>query len=135
MTFTGSELWDIFEGIVSKVNSAGRTVTSFVQVSKEVQFTYNPSNPVGSRLISLNIGPAETPTPVVLSKTYTVTTLDFISTGGDFFFPNPLAAPPPGLGSQSDVFEAWVKEETPLDVKVEGRIKTTEETEQKKPSQ
>lgn len=80
MTFTGQELWDIFEGIVSKVNKAGQvcpasssfflspyllerrteldlvfglciasfclfqTVTSFVQVSAEVQMTYNPSN-------------------------------------------------------------------------------------------
>ena len=88
---------------------------------------------INSRLISLSIG-TPTPSPVVLSKTYTVTTLDFISTGGDFFFPSPLAAPPPGLGSQSDVFEAWVKEETPLDVKVGERIKVVTETTQQKPS-
>ncbi|KAL7416609.1 Metallo-dependent phosphatase-like protein [Mrakia frigida] len=133
MTFTGEELWDIFEGMVSRVNSAGKIITSFFQVSEGVQIVYNPSNPVGSRLIELNVGKT-TLAPIVLATSYTITTLDFISTGGDFFFPAPLIAPPPGLGSQSDIFEAWVKEFTPLDVKVGERIVVTTETAQKKPT-
>jgi len=38
------------------------------------------------------------------------------------------------LGSQSDIFEAWIKKLTPLDVKVEQRIVVTTETSQKKPA-
>ena len=68
VSFTGRELWSIFEGIVSDVNSVGRAVTSFVQVSAECAFTYNPNNAVGSRLISLNIGGAD----IDFERTYTV---------------------------------------------------------------
>lgn len=81
--FTGKELWDVFEGIVSGVSLFNKEeVTSFVQVSKGIKFTYNPKNSAGTRLISLNIGGA----PVDLTKTYTIVTLDFLAGGGDNFW-------------------------------------------------
>jgi len=124
VSFTGRELWGIFEGIVSDVNSVGRAVTSFVQVSAGCAFTYNPNNAVGSRLISLNIGGAD----IDFERTYTVVTLDFIATGGDSFFPNAPSQAPATLGSQGDVFEAWVVANTPLTVQLTNRIAITEET-------
>ena len=45
-------------------------------------FTYNPANNNGTRLVSLSIGGA----PVDLEKTYTISTVDFVATGGDFFW-------------------------------------------------
>ena len=75
MSFTGRELWQIFEGIVSDVNSNGREVTSFVQVSQNFGFTYNPNNPVGTRLISMNVTNAD----VDFERTYNIVTLDFIA--------------------------------------------------------
>lgn len=56
VTFTGADLWKIFEGVASQVNQwNNKAVTSTTQVSKEIRFTYNPDNAVGSRLISLSI--------------------------------------------------------------------------------
>lgn len=75
MQFTGRQLWQIFEGIVSDVNAAGKEVTSFVQVSQGCGFTYNPNNPVGGRLISLNVSNAD----VDFERTYNIVTLDFIA--------------------------------------------------------
>lgn len=86
--FTGQQLWDIFEGIVTGTNSAGEVgrrntrfyacadfyfgslqeVTSFVQVSQELSFTYNPNNAEKSRLISMRIGGAD----VDFARTYTI---------------------------------------------------------------
>lgn len=86
--FTGQQIWDIFEGIVSGSNSAGEVsialrdyaedcsdicyviqeVTSFVQVSQECTFSYNPNNAIGSRLISMRIGGAD----VDFARTYTI---------------------------------------------------------------
>ncbi|KAF8253789.1 Metallo-dependent phosphatase, partial [Wilcoxina mikolae CBS 423.85] len=83
LDFAGEQLWDIFEGIVSDVNQKNSlAVTSFVQVSRSIRFTYNPKNPVGSKLITLNIKGQ----PIDLTKTYTVSTLDFLATGGDNFW-------------------------------------------------
>ena len=63
-------------GVVSQKNSAGQTVTSFVQVSRGMSFTYDPTKPQGSRLVSLNIGQADPVPPVDLEKTYTLVTVE-----------------------------------------------------------
>lgn len=83
LDFTGKELWTIFEGIVSGVSLFNKEeVTSFVQISKGIKFTYNPKNNEGTRLITLDVGGA----PVDLTKTYTIVTLDFLAGGGDNFW-------------------------------------------------
>ncbi|KAG8897127.1 hypothetical protein FRC00_004788 [Tulasnella sp. 408] len=84
LKLTGKQLWDIFEGIVSQRNSAGETVTSFVQVSKGIQFTYDPSKPQGARLVSLNVGQAEPVPAIDLTNEYTIATVDYIATGGKY---------------------------------------------------
>lgn len=78
LTYTGQELWDAFEGIVSKKNVRnGKDVGSFAQVSKGTELIYNPEGEVGSRLVSLKIKGK----PVDLKKEYKVVTLDFLATG------------------------------------------------------
>lgn len=122
LKFTGADLWDIFEGIVSKVNTKnGRAVASFVQVSRSIRFTYNPSNPVGSRLITLFVKGQ----PVNITKTYNITTLDYIAAGGENFFP--------GLSNYDIldpidvVWTKYVKDKSPVNYSLHGRITTTTE--------
>ncbi|KAG8942131.1 hypothetical protein FRC03_003619 [Tulasnella sp. 419] len=126
LTFTGQQLWDIFEGIVSDKNSAGQTVTSFVQVSKGISFTYNPKNAPGSRLISLNIGQAEPVPPVNRSKTYKIATIDFLATGGDFFWSK--RSDFVTLDTLDVVLQEYIKATTPLNPQLTGRIQTTDKT-------
>lgn len=69
---------------MSKVNAAGHEVTSFIQVSNEIAFTYNPKKSLGSRMVSLTIGGQ----PIDKGKTYTLTTVDYIANGGEHNFLN-----------------------------------------------
>lgn len=83
LTFTGKKLWDAFEGIVGGTSVFNnQAVTSFVQISKGLNITYNPQNNKGKRLISLSVGNA----PVDLDQEYTIVTLDFLAGGGDNFW-------------------------------------------------
>ncbi|KAH8101781.1 5'-nucleotidase [Cristinia sonorae] len=123
LDFTGADLWDIFEGIVSKKNlKNGQTVTSFVQVSRSIRFTYNPNNAVGSRLITLSIKGE----PIDLAKTYRISTLDYLATGGDSFWParTDFAT----LDTMDVVWADYVKAKSPINYNVDGRIATTTET-------
>jgi len=122
LNFTGEQLWDIFEGIVSDVNKNGLAVTSFVQVSRSIRFTYNPENPVGSRLITLKIKGQ----PIDLAKAYIISTLDFLATGGDNFWAerNDFV----NLDTMDQVWADYVRKKTPLAYKLDGRITTTTET-------
>jgi hypothetical protein len=138
---TGRELWEMFEGVVSGVNKVGKTVTSSIQLSKNIHLTYDPSRPKGSRLLSLSIGSSsssfssashgnELPTTnIIANATYAFTTLDFISTGGDSILPYPLSSPPPGVVSQDDAMRAWLKAEDPVEVLLEGRWEAGGESE------
>lgn len=103
--------------------------TSEVQVSKEIHYTWNPNATVGSRLISLTLNG----TAVVPDQNYTIVTLDFLATGGDSIFPYSPKAAPPALAAQDEVFAAFVKEFSPLNYTIEGRIVQTNETVQQLP--
>lgn len=122
LKFTGKQLWDIFEGIVSQRNSAGETVTSFVQVSKGMQFTYDPSKPQGSRLVSLNVGQADPVPAIELTKEYTIATVDYIATGGDFFIPKSEQQRIISLDTLDVVFNNYVSAHSPVNVGLSGRI-------------
>lgn len=123
LDFTGEQLWTIFEGIASRLNQEnGLAVTSMVQVSRSIRLTYNPTNPVGSRLITLKIKAQ----PIDLTKTYTISTLDFLATGGDNFW-----APRTDfvtLDTMDEVWADYVREVTPISYVLDGRIATTTET-------
>jgi len=114
------------------VNKDGKTVTSFVQVSRGISFSYDPTKPISSRLISLNISdpstfdttPLLSVTPIDLTKTYTIVTIDFLATGGDSI----LAARTgfATLDALEDVFDKYLEgtQEVPLQPGVNGRIST-----------
>ncbi|CED84792.1 5' nucleotidase [Phaffia rhodozyma] len=123
--YTGKELWEIFEGVCSGVNSVGKTVTSSVQVAG-IKYSWNPKNAPGSKLISLQIGSPEVE-DVDFEKTYTIVTLDFLATGGDSILPRPFEKSPPPIASQDEVFIEYIRRFSPLDVDVEGRIVVTDE--------
>ena len=121
LTFTGGDLWKSFEGIVSKVSQFnGQIVTSFVQVSKNIKFKYNPAAPVGSRLVELSING----NPLSASDTnpYKISTWDFLASGGDNFWPkqSDFAI----LDTQDEVFVAYLKQSSPLTGQLDGRIST-----------
>ncbi|KAF8993949.1 Metallo-dependent phosphatase-like protein [Cyathus striatus] len=113
LTFTGSQLWDIFEGIVSKTNVAnGISVTSFVQVSRSIKFTYNPDNASDA--------------PIDLQKSYIISTLDFLATGGDNFWV--ARSDFVTLDTMDEVWADYVRKVTPISYQLDGRISITSET-------
>jgi len=117
LAFTGKELWTMLEGTVSGRNSAGREVTSFIQISRTMAFTYSPSLPEGSRLRTFRIGGK----PVELGQTYIISTVDFVASGGDGFI-YPPRAPGPPLNSLDAVLVDHVTATSPFTPFLDGRI-------------
>lgn len=123
LDFTGEDLWDAFEGIVSKENVKNKQiVTSFVQVSRSIRFAYNPRNRVGSRLITLSIGGQ----PIDLTKTYKITTLDYLASGGDNFWPARTNFVT--LDTIDVVWAKYVTARSPVNYDLQGRIGTTNDS-------
>jgi 2',3'-cyclic-nucleotide 2'-phosphodiesterase (5'-nucleotidase family) len=83
LTWSGQQILDIFEGIASKFSTLSHhETTSFIQVSKQIKFSWNPSNTNQTRLITFEINGQQ----VDPSKNYTLVALDFMATGGDYFW-------------------------------------------------
>ncbi|KAK8054476.1 5'-nucleotidase domain-containing protein [Apiospora phragmitis] len=119
LTYTGAELWKIFEGAVSKVNQFnGKALGGFFQVSRGVKVEYNPQNAVGKRLVRLTAGGK----PVDMQKEYAVVTIDFVATGGD----NILVPVNEGsiviLDTMDEVLVDYIKAKSPVDFELGGRI-------------
>ncbi|KAF9446090.1 Metallo-dependent phosphatase [Macrolepiota fuliginosa MF-IS2] len=130
LDFTGAQLWDVFESTISRVSvNNGRVVTSSAQVSKNIRLTYNPSNPNGSKLITLAIAGQ----PVVLSQTYRIATVDFLAQGGDNLWP--ARSDFTILETVDQVWVRYIEEHTPLNYQLEGRISVTNETTPQKGNQ
>lgn len=122
LPYSGADLRKIIEGWVSRENQFSKKKTSsWFQVSKDIKITYNPDNDAGKKLISVTVGGK----PLDESRTdYRVVTLDFVARGGD----NLLEATTgfAALDADSDVFEAYVKANTPLTNALEERVVTTD---------
>lgn len=117
LEYTGQEIWDVLEGIVSEVNQVnGDTVTSFLQLSSGIRVEYNPDGEVGSRLVSVTVGDAE----LDLAAMYTLVTLDYLAGGGDNFFVETTDYIT--LDLQADVLISYLASESPIDAAVDGRI-------------
>ncbi|ATY61065.1 5'-nucleotidase precursor [Cordyceps militaris CM01] len=122
LPYSGKDLRKIIEGWVSRENQFSKKKTSsWFQISKDIKIEYNPDNAAGSKLISVTVGGK----PLDESREeYRVVTLDFIARGGDN-----LLEPTTGfaaLDADSDVFEAYVKANTPLTNALEKRVVTTD---------
>lgn len=104
-------------GIVSKRNAADKEVTSFIQVSRGITFTYNPRAAPKSRLLSLTLSSV----PVHPEGQYTLSTIDFVAQGGDGFL-NPPKQPGPSLDTLAEVLARYIKQKSPYKPFLEGRI-------------
>lgn len=117
LEYTGQEIQDVLEGIVSEVNQAnGGAVTSFLQLSSGIRVVYNPDGELGSRLVNVTIGDAE----LDPAATYTLVTLDYLAGGGDNFFEERTDYIT--LDLQADVLVSYLAAESPIDVAIDGRI-------------
>ncbi|RYP05647.1 hypothetical protein DL764_003656 [Monosporascus ibericus] len=117
VTYTGEELWNIFEGLVSGVNQYnGEEVSSFFQVSTGVKVEYNPDNEVGQRLVRLTVGGS----PVDEAAEYVIVTIDFLTGGGDNFLEPVDDAIV--LDTMDEVLVRYIGENSPIDFELDGRI-------------
>ncbi|KAK6951507.1 hypothetical protein Daesc_006028 [Daldinia eschscholtzii] len=117
--YSGTDLWKIFEGLVSGVNQFNqRNVTSFFQISRGIKVEYDPSKAIGERLVRLTVGDK----PVDKEAQYTVVTVDFITGGGDN-----IVEPVQDvviLDTLDEVLVDHIRKASPIDFKLDGRITT-----------
>jgi hypothetical protein len=74
----GEELWKTLEGVFSRSNIWNNdAVTSSIQVSRNINITYNSNNANGTKLVAIEIGDE----PFSNTSTYNIVTVDFIATG------------------------------------------------------
>ena len=117
VTYTGDELWKIFEGLVSGINQFNdKEVSSFFQVSSGVKVEYNPDNEIGSRLVRLSVGGK----PVDNSTNYLIVTADFLTGGGDNIL-EPVEDVVL-LDQLDEVLSSYIEKHSPIDFKLDGRI-------------
>ncbi|KAF2732534.1 5`-nucleotidase protein-like protein [Polyplosphaeria fusca] len=117
ITLSGSELWEVLEGILSGVNvNNGEEVTSFFQISQGIQVQYNPENSNNSKLVNVTIGNG----PLDNSTDYNIVTLDFLAGGGDNIFTPTTDFV--ALDTQDQVLVQYIQEQSPVDIELDGRI-------------
>ncbi|KAL7624794.1 hypothetical protein AAE478_004008 [Parahypoxylon ruwenzoriense] len=115
--YPGSDLWKIFEGLVSGVNQFnGRGVSSFFQISHGIKIEYNPNNAIGKRLVRLTIGDK----PADMNSEYAVVTVDFLTGGGDNIL-EPVQDIVV-LDTMEEVLTEYIRKTSPIDFGLEGRI-------------
>ncbi|TFK70177.1 5'-nucleotidase [Pluteus cervinus] len=125
LTFTGAELWKIVESAISRVSQFnGRAVTSAVQWSHTLRVQYNPSNPAGSKIISITVNGEK----LVADKQYHVAAIDFLAGGGDNVWEASMGGSWVPLKSLDEVFADQVTKLSPLSIEVDGRLSVTDQT-------
>ena len=124
MALSGEDVWAAMENSVSRVDvdeGTGR----FLQVAG-MRYTFDASQEVGSRIVSIDIWNAETSEyePLDLEATYTVALNDFIRNGGDaysMFAEN--AIDPYDFGRPLDqVLAEYIENNSPVEIGTEDRI-------------
>lgn len=118
ISMSGDDLWNVLEGICSGVSQFnGEEVTSFFQISRNIEVEWNPENNNGSRLVSVTIENAS----LDREETYNIVTLDFLAGGGDNFFPTPFENAIT-LDTQDEILTRYIQSQSPVDVELDGRI-------------
>ncbi|PKS11063.1 hypothetical protein jhhlp_002824 [Lomentospora prolificans] len=123
LTYSGEDVWKILEGAVSKWNQFNdKAVTTWFQVSQDIKVEYNPENANGTKLVRVTIGGEA----LDKTKNYKIVTLDFLAGGGDNIFEvNKDFAT---LDTQDEVLVWYIKEKSPIDFELDGRISTVNGT-------
>ena len=114
---TGAQLWAALEhGVEAMPNAAG----FFPQISG-FKFRFNPSQPVGSRVVDVTLDGG---TPIANDATvYTMATVDFLDVGGDGY--TVLAGTNTGSvsrGKMASVVQAYIESKATIAPTTEGRI-------------
>lgn len=118
---TGDRLWNTLSGIFSRVNlDNGLPVTSFLQVSRGIVLEYK-TGANGNTLTSVTIGGK----PLDKGLEYKIVTVDFLATGGDNFI-SPQFTDAVALDKLDDVLTAYISAKSPIDIKLDGRMKQLE---------
>ncbi|KAH6919330.1 5'-nucleotidase [Coprinopsis sp. MPI-PUGE-AT-0042] len=124
LTFTGRELWRIFEGIASDVNLDNQSpITSFVQVSSSIRLVIDNSKPSGSKLVSLSVANGEViggPDGENSEKVYTMATVDYLAAGGDSFWVPRTSFNT--LATLDEIIVAYLRAVERVNVVLDGRI-------------
>ncbi|KAI0160060.1 Metallo-dependent phosphatase [Hypoxylon sp. FL1284] len=122
VTWSGADLWKIFEGLVSGTNQFNQEkIDSIAQVSRGIKVEYNPDNAVGSRLVRLTIDNK----PVDQAAEYRVVTVDYVAGGGDNIVVS--VGDVSALDTVADVLSDYIQNQTsPIDFQLEGRIATVQ---------
>jgi 5'-nucleotidase len=116
-TLTGTQVKQVLEQ-----GASGQF--GMVQVSG-LSFKYDPRLPVGSRVTSITV--AATGQPLSPTATYRVVTNDFMFNGGDNYTAFKQGTNPVIYSDQllSDVIVAYVRQFSPINQQIEGRITTS----------
>lgn len=118
ITLTGAKVWEALEGIISGVSvDNGRSVTSFLQISRGLTVEYDPRAEVGLKLVAVTVGDAA----LDMAAEYKIVTVDFLAGGGDNFF-SPATEDFVALYSLNEVLARFVRTESPVNITIEGRI-------------
>lgn len=123
LPFTGTELRNVLEGIVSWQNlETGHEITSFVQVAG-IELVFNGAKPKGERIESLKVLKDGILVELQPEEVYTVVTLDFMVTGGDFWWPEKKHFTQ--TAKVDDVLIQYLKDKGSVKPVLDGRIRDT----------
>jgi len=125
---TGKELVTALENGVSRAESPDNEGTGrFPQVGG-LRFSWNPGQPVGSRLVSVEVKKADgSYAPIDPAATYKLATIDFMRTGGDGYEVFKTARNAYDFGSALDeAVHEYLANFSPVSPKIEGRITKAE---------
>lgn len=122
LELTGEQIIKALDNGVSQVESkAGR----FPQVAG-LKFTYDPSKPVGSRVVSAAVKTGSGYVPIAPKSKYLVATNNFMADGGDGYVSFKEASKSIPLGFVDwEVFVEYLAKHQPVNPTVEGRINFT----------
>ncbi|RME74026.1 MAG: LysM peptidoglycan-binding domain-containing protein [Chloroflexi bacterium] len=126
---TGAEVVEALENGVSRAENPENEGTGrFPQVAG-LRFSWNPNNPVGSRIVSVEVrNPDGSYSPIDLTATYKVVSNDFLRGGGDDYEVFTTARNAYDFGSPLDeAVAAYISAHSPVSVSIEGRIQKVEE--------
>ncbi|KAG8869127.1 hypothetical protein FRB97_001592, partial [Tulasnella sp. 331] len=126
ITLPGNQWWDIFETVVSGQDAAGKRTESFVQVSRGIAFEYDRTVPPRSRLLSLKMSQTQKTPTFDQARNYTLAVVDYVTGGGDNLMPKQSDCHP--LETLDVVFSQYVKARSPIQAKIEGRIRVVNGT-------
>ncbi|MBI4672132.1 MAG: 5'-nucleotidase C-terminal domain-containing protein [Chloroflexi bacterium] len=125
----GSDLLVALENGVSRAENPGNEGTGrFPQVAG-MRYVWNPKQPVGSRIVSVEIKQADgSYKPLDPNVTYKIATLDFTRQGGDGYsvFAEKAIDPYDFGPTLSDVVANYIGAHSPVAPAIEGRIKQGE---------